>query len=119
LHLRAGHSARCGRGKVRLDAAVLAEIGLDEAALLDTLRFNGHLDADDNYVDPVGLLNLPVNAFGLALEFYPHRRRILEALQQQLREARDRTLRTTPDEFRHIAHMAGAQRPRDRRGGRG
>ncbi|GAA3254959.1 hemopexin repeat-containing protein [Dactylosporangium siamense] len=102
--------ARFGTEPIPLDPAIFAGTGADERVLLDSLRHNGHIDADGTYADPLGLLDSSPAEFGLALELYPYRRQVLAAMQAQLRDARDRLLRLSPDDLRDIADVAVAQR---------
>ena len=99
------------------------------ADLLENLRVNGHLDGDDKYVDKRGLLALAADGLNLALEFYPHRRAILDAIQAELDAHRDalfaihaRRLRATsptprsppgssPSSTARISPSGGSSRP--------
>jgi hypothetical protein len=103
---------RFGRDGVALDPDVFAGLGFGEpqlTALLDSLRFNGYLDSADRYIDPAAVLRLTVADFGLALEFYPYRRRVLDAIQAQLQRERAAVLRMSENDFRDIADAAVAR----------
>jgi hypothetical protein len=96
-----------------LDPAILADLGLnaDEVErLLESLRFNGYLDGDDRYLDKRALLGLRPDELNLALEFYPHRHRILDALQAQIDGFRAELCTVAPETFRDIADDALAAR---------
>ena len=70
-----------------LDPAIFADLRLGAAGLadlLENLRVNGHLDGDGNYVGKRALLALDRDGLNLALQFYPHRRAILDAIQADL-----------------------------------
>jgi hypothetical protein len=102
-----------GRDKPMLDPAIFAGLGLDDtqlADLLGSLRFNGYLDGAGRYTDPAALLTATVADLRLALEYYPYRRRVLDAMQAQLAEARANGLRMTEHDFHDIADAAAAQR---------
>ena len=96
-----------------VDPAIFAHLRLRRdgvTRLLENLRVNGHLDADDQYVDKRGLLALPRDGLDLALEFYPHRRAILDAIRAQVDAHRDALLATTPDDLGDLADAALATR---------
>lgn len=84
--------------------------------LLESLRFNGHLDQDGLYRDKSALLALPIEEFGLALEFYPRRREILEGIKEQIAAFRAELFTLTADDFADLADEAMAQRVVDSRG---
>ncbi|MFL6129184.1 MAG: hemopexin repeat-containing protein, partial [Mycobacteriales bacterium] len=97
---------------VTLDPAIFATLPLDEpriAGLVESLRFNGYLAAGGRYADPRALLRLAVADLELGLEFYPHRQRVLDAMQEQLDQARTGLLAVTPDDFRDLADEAVAR----------
>ncbi|NUT98102.1 MAG: hypothetical protein HOY78_39435, partial [Saccharothrix sp.] len=97
---------------VAVDPDVFADIALtarQRADLLDSLRFNGHIDADGHYVDPTALARLPLDGFGLAVTFHPHRAAILRAIQDHLATARAGVLTVGPERFREIADHAAAR----------
>ncbi|MBE1489282.1 hemopexin repeat-containing protein [Plantactinospora soyae] len=104
---------RFGRERLSLDPAVFAGLrltGPQQGALLHSLRFNGYLDAGDGYLDPVALLDLAISDFHLALELHPHRRRVLAAMQEQVRRARAAAYRMTEEDFRNVADAGVARR---------
>ncbi|MEV4899477.1 hypothetical protein AB0K48_60190, partial [Nonomuraea sp. NPDC055795] len=80
---------------------------------LPSLRFNGYLDEDGVYVDKAALARLRPADFTLALEFYPHRRAILDAVQGQIAAFRAELFTFTADDFAHVADEAAAQRVLD------
>ncbi|WP_158557937.1 hemopexin repeat-containing protein [Spongiactinospora gelatinilytica] len=96
-----------------LDPAALAGLRLTDAQttrLLASLRFNGHLDADDRYTDHVALLDIAPADFGLAAEFAVLRPAVLAALRGQI--AAHRTALTTfaAEDFAGLADDIAATR---------
>ena len=93
-----------------LDPEIFAPLGLGDRVtdLLDSLRFNGYLDADGVLTDKTTLAALELVDLNLALEFYPHRRRVLDAVQDWIAAARHERLTLTPDDFAEIADEAVA-----------
>ena len=68
-------------------ATIFAALPLDRqqcADLLESLRFNGYIDKDDHYVDKPALARLPLDDLGLAVQFYPYRSAVLDAMRAQL-----------------------------------
>ncbi|WP_159079121.1 hemopexin repeat-containing protein [Plantactinospora sp. BC1] len=113
LALLRDRADRFGRERLPLDPTIFAGLRLTGprlGELLHSLRFNGYLDAGDGYLDPVALLDLPITDFQLALEFHPHRRRVLAAMQEQVRQARAQTYRMTEEDFRDVADAGAARR---------
>ncbi|WP_232664458.1 hemopexin repeat-containing protein [Pseudonocardia sp. TRM90224] len=97
--------------KVELDPSIFEEIGLTAeqvVELVDSLRFNGHLDQHGNYVDPAGLAGLTVDRFDLAIQFHPYRGAVLDAVQVQLAEVRAEALTVDEAWFEDIADSATA-----------
>ncbi|XVQ89449.1 hemopexin repeat-containing protein [Microbispora siamensis] len=95
------------------DPGVLADLRLPEpqvAELTELLRFNGLLDADDAYTDPVALLTLGADDLPVPLELYPARRLILDALRDQIEAARGELLTFGADDFTDVADDAQARR---------
>ena len=69
--------ARFDTEKLAADPMIFTDLGLGQdeiERLLESLRFNGYVDSDGNYVDKRALLALKRDELNLALEFYPHRR---------------------------------------------
>ncbi|MBO3752769.1 hypothetical protein J5X84_42535 [Streptosporangiaceae bacterium NEAU-GS5] len=100
------------KATIPLDPDIFADLrltGTQLAALMESLRFNGVLDAGDAYV----LHSIPDEP-GLALEFYPMRRVILEAMRAQIAAARAEAYTFTPDDFAPVAEDAMGQRVADR-----
>ncbi|MCS7477877.1 hemopexin repeat-containing protein [Umezawaea endophytica] len=92
---------------------VFAELRLTDAqvtALLASLVFNGHLDEDGNYRDKAALAALPLAEFGLAIEFYPRRREVLDAVQRQVLALRAELHTFTAEQFAGIADVAATGR---------
>jgi hypothetical protein len=105
--------ARFQKDPLPLDPEIFADLRLTEpqtAALTESLRFNGHLDQDDAYRDKRSLASLRLDDFGLALEFYPNRKAILDAMQAQIADFKTDLYTFTPDDFAEIADEAMAQR---------
>jgi hypothetical protein len=104
-------AARFDTAGITLDPAIFAPLPLDQprrAGLVESLRFNGYLAADGRYADPRALLRLAVADLDLGLEFYPYRQRVLDAMQEQLDQARTELRTVTPDDFRDLADRAVA-----------
>ncbi|MFC7591448.1 hemopexin repeat-containing protein [Nonomuraea antimicrobica] len=76
---------------------------------MESLRFNGVIDAHDAYVDKA----LP-DDLGLMLEFYPIRRAVLEAMRGQIAAVRTELYTFTPDDFAPVAEQAIGRRVADR-----
>ncbi|OLB74337.1 MAG: hypothetical protein AUI14_23830 [Actinobacteria bacterium 13_2_20CM_2_71_6] len=109
--------ARFTTEPITLDPAILAVLGLPDrqlADLVDSLRFNGYLDRDDRYLDPAGIVALAPGQVNLALQFYPYRRAVLDAMQDQLLRARAELSVLTPDDLRDITDAVVSQRVVDR-----
>ncbi|WP_344879233.1 hemopexin repeat-containing protein [Nonomuraea antimicrobica] len=103
---------RFRRATITLDPGVFAAFRLTEtqsAALVESLRFNGVIDAHDAYVDKA----LP-DDLGLMLEFYPIRRAVLEAMRGQIAAVRTELYTFTPDDFAPVAEQAIGRRVADR-----
>ncbi|MFI6323641.1 hemopexin repeat-containing protein [Nonomuraea sp. NPDC050556] len=83
---------------------------IDEEKLLESLRFNGYIDQNNNYVDKSSLIQLGLDNFGLALEFHPRRKSILAAIQAQIAEYRRGLFTFTPDDFTAVADEAMGRR---------
>ncbi|WP_436762963.1 hemopexin repeat-containing protein [Streptosporangium sp. V21-05] len=117
VHARLGElAARFTGGAVAFDPAVLAALPLSPrqvTALVESLRFNGHLDAGGFFADPAALLDPGLGELALALEFYPHRRHVLDLLRGRLTRARAELLAVTPADFLDITDPAAAQRAAD------
>ena len=58
--------------------------------------------------DKTTLAALELVDLNLALEFYPHRRRVLDAVQDWIAAARQQHLTLTPDDFAEIADESAA-----------
>ena len=71
----------------RIEVALFSELGLapiELTDLLENLRFNDYLDASNVVVNKQDMLELDVENFSLVLQFYPHRRRVLELIKSQI-----------------------------------
>ncbi|MFI6738543.1 hemopexin repeat-containing protein [Nonomuraea sp. NPDC050451] len=93
-----------------LDPGIFADLRLDAAELIESLRFNGYLDATGRYTDIAALAGLPLAEFGLALEFHPHRKAVLEAMKAQIAAFRTELYTFVPADFAELADDATAQR---------
>ncbi|MEU5864636.1 hemopexin repeat-containing protein [Nonomuraea sp. NPDC047529] len=102
-----------GREPLALDPEIFAGRRLNAVRLAESLRFNGYLDADGNYLDKVALAGLRIDDFALAPEFYPHRRFVLDAIRQQLAALEEELYTFTADDFADVADEAVAQRVLD------
>ncbi|WP_219469075.1 hemopexin repeat-containing protein, partial [Nonomuraea rhizosphaerae] len=98
-----------------LDPQIFAapELDVDVDTLLRSLRFNGYIDSDDVYVDKAALLALRLEDLSLAMEFYPRRRTILDAMKEQIAAFQKETYTFTPEDFVEIADDTVAQRAID------
>ncbi|GAB2824157.1 hypothetical protein GCM10022221_22750 [Actinocorallia aurea] len=96
-----------------LDPAVLAGLRLtdaQQARLVESLRFNGHLDADGDFTDKASLLHLDPAEFGLATEFAVLRQGVLRALRGQVAEFRAELTTFTAEDFAALADGLAARR---------
>ncbi|MET0236550.1 MAG: hemopexin repeat-containing protein [Kibdelosporangium sp.] len=111
--LLAGRIAGFAGRPLAIDPAIFAELrltGHQLTALLDSLTFNGYLDENGHYRDKAALAVLPVRDFGLAIEFYPRRAAILEAVQRQILAFKAEAHTVTPEDFAELADAAASQR---------
>ncbi|MEW9555057.1 hemopexin repeat-containing protein [Nonomuraea sp. NPDC050783] len=92
-----------------LDRGIFAGLRPDPDELVDSLRFNGYVDADGRYTDVAALAGQPLAGFGLALEFHPYRKAVLEAMQEQIAAFRAELYTFAPADFVPLADdvMAG------------
>ncbi len=90
-------------GELRLTAEQLD-------ALAQSLRFDGLVDAEGRFADKAALSVLDVADFGVALEFYPLRRVILDAMKAQLAAAKAEMHLISLDDFAALADDAMATR---------
>ena len=98
---------------VALDTAIFEGLRLpagDLESLVESLRFNGYLDANGGYVDKRALLRLRSGEFNLAPDFFPHRQAILDAVQAQLDARRSTICTTSPEDLTDLADQALAAR---------
>ncbi len=97
---------------VALDPEIFADLALTDQQhtdLVESLRFNGYIDRDDNYADPAALIRLTLEAFSVSAVFHPYRAGILEAIQTQLIDRRAEVLTVEADQFAEIADHAVAR----------
>ncbi len=113
LALLRDRAAAFRAARIELDRATFAELRLTAEqldSLTQSLRFNGFLDADLCYADKAALAVLDVADFGIALEFYPVRRVVLDAIKAQLAAVKAEMHLVTPDDFAALADTAMAAR---------
>ena len=72
--------------------------------LEQNLIFNGHIDAARRIVDRRVLQSLTPDTFDVALQYYRHRRPILNALQSVVAASRTNSLVVRPDDLRPLAN---------------
>ncbi|WP_061300608.1 hemopexin repeat-containing protein [Herbidospora cretacea] len=99
--------------RIELDPAAFGELKLTAEqldALTQSLRFNGFVDAGGRFTDKAALAVLDVADFAVALEFYPLRRVILDAMKAQLAAAKAEMHLIRPDDFAALADDAMATR---------
>ncbi|WP_066366107.1 hemopexin repeat-containing protein [Herbidospora mongoliensis] len=99
--------------EIELDPAAFGELKLTAEqldALTQSLRFNGFLDAGGRFADKAAFAVLDVADFGVALEFYPLRRVILDAMKAQLAAVKAEMHLIQPDDFAALADDAMATR---------
>ncbi|MQY08900.1 hemopexin repeat-containing protein [Actinomadura macrotermitis] len=98
---------------LRLDPDILTELWLTPAQttrLMESLHFNGHLDAEGRFTDQAALLTLPLADFGLAAEFAPIRAELLAILQARIAAHRAKLTTFGPDDFADLADGIAARR---------
>ncbi len=78
--------------------------------LIENLKFNEYLYADGRVWNKSSLLTLKVKDFDLALQFYPHRRKILDALQQHIKVFKESYCQIGKDLLRGVADEIAACR---------
>ncbi|MGH3921464.1 MAG: hemopexin repeat-containing protein, partial [Pseudonocardiaceae bacterium] len=98
--------------RLALDPEIFAALALSDAQLadlLENLRFNGYIDQEGLYTDKKALIELKPDDLGLALEFYPHHRGVLDAIRAQIGEFKAQMCTFAPEDFREIADDAVTQ----------
>ncbi|GIE94609.1 hemopexin repeat-containing protein [Paractinoplanes rishiriensis] len=108
-----GRMARFRAEPLPIDPEIFADLrltGAQLAALMESLRFNGYLDAAGAYRDKAALNRLAVADFRLALPFYPHRRAVLDAMRAQVAAFRAELYTVTADDFVRLADDAMGER---------
>ncbi|MEV0388436.1 hemopexin repeat-containing protein [Nonomuraea sp. NPDC050643] len=98
-------------GRLTLAPDLFADLPLSEAAvaeLIDSLRFNGHVDEQGRYTDKSALLQ--ATDLALAPAFHAHKAAVLDAMKTQISAFRDELYTFTPGDFRQVADQAMAQR---------
>ncbi|WP_329430045.1 hemopexin repeat-containing protein [Streptosporangium sp. NBC_01495] len=99
--------------RIPLDPAAFGELRLTAeqfATLVESLRFNGVVDAEGAYRDKAALATLDLADLGIALEFHPVRRIVLAAMKAQLAAAKAEMHLVTPADFADLADEAMATR---------
>ena len=110
--LIASQIAKFQQDVLKLNRIIFEELPLQEFEienLIENLMFNEYLEADYTFVDKKLFLDLDINDFKLALEFYPHRRKILAAIQRSVHEFKSRFYTFSKDSFADIAHEIAGQ----------
>ncbi|HEU5102570.1 MAG TPA: hemopexin repeat-containing protein, partial [Roseiflexaceae bacterium] len=100
-----------------LDRAIFADLPLTAAEiddLIENLRFNGYIDPANVWIDKRAMLALSVDQLSLELAFYPHRRKILEAIKAQIDALKADFYTIAQDAFGALADAAVAQQVLDR-----
>ncbi|GAA3231101.1 hemopexin repeat-containing protein [Actinocorallia longicatena] len=100
-------------GALAVDLEAFAPLRLTDAQLsrlVESLRFNGHLDADDDFADKTALAALTEADFGLAAEFTVLRGQILAALQTRIAAFRAELTTFAADDFADLADELAARR---------
>jgi hypothetical protein len=96
-----------------LDPTIFAELRLTEAelaALLESLTFNGYLDALGRYRDKTTLSTLDITDFGVAPAFYQRRHAVLAAMQGQLAAFEAELTTFTAEDFADVADEVMSER---------
>jgi hypothetical protein len=96
-----------------LDLGGFTPLRLTEAQLtrlVESLRFNGHLTADDLFADKEALAGVTEAEFGLAAEFTMLRGRVLDVLQAQVGAFRAGLTTFSADDFADLADELAAGR---------
>ena len=104
---------RVQKDPLALDVEIFADLRLTEpqlAELIESLRFNGYLDAGDVYRDKRALAALRLGDFSVPFSCYPQRGAILQAMQAQIADFQAALYTFTPGDFAEIADEAMAQR---------
>jgi hypothetical protein len=92
--------------ELTLDKEIFEGLPLDEIEiddLVENLRFNEYIDEENVFVDNKKMQETDVRDFSLALQFYPHRRAILKAIQDYLTGHRADFYTVDKDIFRETA----------------
>lgn len=103
---------RFHQAELMLDKQVFADLPLKPFEidnLMENLVFNGYLNSNHLILSKDALLTTTVQTFNLALAFYPHRRRILQAIQGLIREFKATFYTLNRDLFAPIADEIAAQ----------
>ncbi|MBD1584498.1 Tc toxin subunit A-related protein [Pseudoalteromonas sp. S16_S37] len=73
--------------QIHISEQIFSHISLKPAALQDlmaNLQINGHIDSEQQLIDPIRLIDATAETLNLDLQFYPHRQKIYEALQEAI-----------------------------------
>ena len=98
--------------RLLLDPQIFAELALHEkevADLMENLKFNQYLLPDNSFRQKGHLLALNIRAFDLSLQFYPQRRAILRAIQQQLSAFKSHYYQVSREMLGEVADEIAAQ----------
>ncbi|MCW2917314.1 MAG: hypothetical protein JWN52_5382 [Actinomycetia bacterium] len=96
-----------------LDQDLLTPLRLSasqQARLLESLRFNGHLDADDRFTDKAALAALSPQDFGVSAEFAGLRTEILDVLQDHVAAFLAELTTFTTEDFAELADKLASRR---------
>lgn len=91
---------------LKLDPQLFDILSLGEReteGLLQNLQFNGYLDDQLTLIDKHTLVALQVANFDLALEYYPHRHKILAALKAAIGQFKSQFFLFSREFFTHLA----------------
>lgn len=89
-----------------LDKEIFSELPITDIELEDlveNLKFNEYINHDNSFTTKEKLLTLDVKAFNLALQFYPHRQKILSAIQQQIAAFKSRYYHISKETLSKVA----------------
>ena len=99
-----------------IDPEIFTDLRLTDAqlaALTESLRVNGYLDDAGAYRDKAAVSTLPLADFRLALQFYPNRKAVLDAMRAQIAAFRAELYIFTTDDFLPLADNAMGERVLD------
>jgi hypothetical protein len=89
------------------DALSLAEIEIDD--LFENLKFNGYLNRNGAFVNKNAILSAGTKDFNLALQYYPYRHKILNALKTVISEFKSHFYVLSREDFSNVAETIVSQ----------